>query len=80
MRPHIFNSNATSRYFGGRQYFKADLLLEKKYSLAYKAPTTILFLAKPLDTRAFGMATHASKRQKTDDEFHLIYWPGIPGR
>jgi len=28
------------------------------------------------------MSTRASKRQKTDQEeaYHLIYWPGIPGR
>lgn len=27
------------------------------------------------------MATRSSKRQKTEDQtFHLIYWPGIPGR
>jgi len=29
------------------------------------------------------MSTRASKRQRTDgkdDEYHLIYWPGIPGR
>lgn len=28
------------------------------------------------------MATRASKRQKTDQDepYHLIYWPGIPGR
>ena len=32
--------------------------------------------------QAFTMSTRASKRQKTDAEevYHLIYWPGIPGR
>lgn len=37
----------------------------------------------PLTTYILNMSTRASKRQRTDgkdDEYHLLYWPGIPGR